>query len=908
MKMLPLRLLAFFAATSFAAAAPQPVQVNWLGNEAPPLSAGVSFGVPWPRGAVSREQAFSLTTAGGKTLPAQTWPLAYWPDGSVKWTGVATHADAREQGPFTLGPAAAPSGGESKPADAPRVIVRKSDVTWEVDTGRLRARIPFFGHTFLRSLSVDGREVGSSGALVLIAQQGPDDPLHPAAREEYFGNVEKVTVEQQGPVRAVVKIEGRHQSVQTGREWLPFIIRLYFTAGEPTVRMVHTIIYDGDQHRDFIRGLGVRFAVPLREQVHNRHVRLAGEGDGLWSEPVQPLVGRGGRIAVAQGATGDLYPKQIAGERVPNREQLTERSQTAVADWAVWGGFKLTQLSADGFTVEKRTNPHAAWIAAGKGRRASGLVFVGDVSGGLGLGVKDFWQTYPKSLEVEGANTAEASVTAWLWSPAGEAMDLRYYDTIGHGSDSTYEGGAPTTSDPLGVGRTHELTLFAWDRLPTKPETAAMARLTRAQPVLVCTPEYLHSVRALGFWSLPDRSTPFKKAVEERLDSVLAHYEQAVEVHGWYGFWDFGDVIHSYDPQRHKWRYDLGGMAWQNSELATDMWLWMSFLRSGRADLFRLAEAMTRHTGEVDSFHLGPLAGLGTRHNVRHWGLSAKEARVSQAAYRRFYYYLTTDERTGDIMHEMLQASDRMLEYDAMRGVQPTNARERALAPTRVRFGPDWLALVSNWMTEWERTSDPKWLHLITTGMDSIAKMKYGIRTGRNLVMGFDPKDGRLVELDPNPGIYNLATIMGGAEVMFEVNELVDKPEWQTLWDRYLRLYEAPRAVLERDVTTNAEGADGRYLATQQSGPRLASYLYFRTKNPAFAKVAIRELVRRGVGPIKTQHVTTPDALESFDEYPGINTNYAGQAGLDAIETLEFCHDQLPVDVPPLEGTAYERF
>ena len=41
---------------------------------------------------------------------------------------------------------------------------------------------------------------------------------------------------------------------------------------------------------------------------------------------------------------------------------------------------------------------------------------------------------------------------------------------------------------------------------------------------------------------------------------------------------------------------------------------------------------MTRHTAEVDVYHIGPNAGLGSRHNVSHWGCGAKEARISQAA------------------------------------------------------------------------------------------------------------------------------------------------------------------------------------------------------------------------------------------------------------------------------------
>ena len=63
-----------------------------------------------------------------------------------------------------------------------------------------------------------------------------------------------------------------------------------------------------------------------------------------------------------------------------------------------------------------------------------------------------------------------------------------------------------------------------------------------------------------------------------------------------------------------------------------------------------------RHTTEVDTYHLGRFAGLGTRHNVQHWGCSAKQVRISTAVYRRIYYYLTADERTGDVMRELLDA------------------------------------------------------------------------------------------------------------------------------------------------------------------------------------------------------------------------------------------------------------
>ena len=75
------------------------------------------------------------------------------------------------------------------------------------------------------------------------------------------------------------------------------------------------------------------------------------------------------------------------------------------------------------------------------------------------------------------------------------------------------------------------------------------------------TPEYLHAQQAFGVWSLPDRSTPFRNRVEDRLDAYVDFYKKAIEQNKWYGFWNYGDVMHAYDPIRHTWRYDIGGFA-----------------------------------------------------------------------------------------------------------------------------------------------------------------------------------------------------------------------------------------------------------------------------------------------------------------------------------------------------------
>ena len=67
-----------------------------------------------------------------------------------------------------------------------------------------------------------------------------------------------------------------------------------------------------------------------------------------------------------------------------------------------------------------------------------------------------------------------------------------------------------------------------------------------------------------------------------------------MEQRSWYGFWHYGDVMHTYDADRHVWRYDVGGYAWDNAELGTDAALWYAFLRSSDPVAFRLAHAMTQ--------------------------------------------------------------------------------------------------------------------------------------------------------------------------------------------------------------------------------------------------------------------------------------------------------------------------
>jgi hypothetical protein len=826
-------------------------------------------------------QQFSLTAADGKELPLQSWTLAYWPDGSIKWTGFATVAGPGNAGEFRIS-----TGQPAAPASALRVADNAGAI--DIDTGRLKCRVGHQGAALIQSMTIDGREVAGNGRLLCSLEDRSQVASARSVRyQDFVSEIKKTTVEQSGPVRATVKIEGVHKAADGSREWLPFVVRLYFYAGHDAVRAVHTIVFDGDDQKDFISALGLVFDVPMREQVHNRHIRFTGEGDGVWAESTQPVNGR--RVLNVHGQNALI--DQGGGKRLPNKQDLPQRDQTLLNDWAIWDSFKLVQPNADGFTVHKRTNPQSCWLNCGAGRRASGMAFVGDVSGGLGIALKNFWQSYPASLEIHAAASETAQLHVWLWSPDAPAMDLRHYDTRAHGLDSSYEDVQPGFSTPHGVARTSELTLYPSADLPAKEEVVKQARLAAHPPLLVCAPQYLHAAKTFGVWGLPDRSTPAKKQVEDQIDAAIAFYQKEVEQRHWYGFWDYGDIMHSYETDRHVWRYDVGGMAWDNSELVPDMWLWYSFLRTGRVDVFRMAEAMTRHTGEVDTYHLGRFAHLGSRHNVRHWGCGAKEARISQAALRRFYHYLTTDERVGDVMHEQADADLTYLDIDPMRLASPEVGPRKY--PARIRGGPDWLACVGNWMTEWERTGNTKYRDKILAGIQSIAAMPYGFLSGPNALYGYDPATNKLYTLVDDPfGSYNLQVIMGGAEVAMELEGLLQNPQWSTLWLQYCRLVGARKDVVKRDMTTHNEDP-GDIRGGAGSNGRLAAYAYLKTRDAKWAERAWNQLLR-GPGRFTTRVVKGPEVLNEIEEVPMLSTNNTAQWCLNAIEVLAMAGDHNP--------------
>ncbi len=857
--------------------------ISWLDGSAPAAQTGSVWGLPWPEGELGKTESLTLKNEVGDTIPLQTWPGAYWPDGSIKWSFHAMPAavDASQTLFVSKGQPAAP---------ANSVSVTDRGAYLVVDTGKIRCVIPVKGANLFTSIERDGKAIAENARLIGFRQDKAEyEPGENSSQESFQGETEAVVVEQDGPIRAVVRIEGRHRT-EAGRQWLPFTVRLYFFADGESARITHTFVYDGDDQRDFIKGLGLRFDAPQSDELHNRHVRFVGEGSGLWAEAVRGITG------LRRDPGDEVKQAQIDGRATPPLAEWERRVRDRVQWIPTWGDFTLAQLSANGFTLRKRTKTGHGWIDVDQGGRSSGVAYVGGASGGVLFGMRDFWQLHPTQIDIRNASTEVAQATLWIWSPEAPAMDVRFYhDGLGMDTyEEQYEGGLAITYEDYepgfgsayGVARTSDITIYAVDSTPSREATIALAETICNPPLLTATAEDFLAAGVFGsLWSLPDHSTEKKKELEDRLDWSVQYYRNQVDQRHWYGFWNYGDVMHTYDRDRHVWRYDVGGYAWDNSELSPDLWLWYSFLRTGRRDEFRLAEAMTRHTRDVDIYHLGEFAGLGTRHNVQHWGCSAKQLRISTAAYRRFHYYLTADDRTGDVLREVVEADRQLANLVPTRKLKGRSATPTA---TRIGIGTDFGSAAANWLTEWERTGDPKYRKWLEDAMKTIGGEKLGFFAGD---FGYDPTTKKLLPKEESrAGVSHLSAVFGLVEVCAELIRLIDVPAFKKAWLQYCTLYNASD---EEHIAAFGHSLRGTSLRSAHS--RLTAYAAHSNADEDLAKRAWSEFEgnsrrRRTIG---TERVEGPMTLNPVDEAAWVSTNGSAQWGLAAIQNLALISDAL---------------
>ncbi|MFA6471908.1 MAG: hypothetical protein WCU00_07690 [Candidatus Latescibacterota bacterium] len=186
--------------------------------------AGIGF--PFARDEVREISHLALFTPQGKNIPFQAKALSRWPDGSIRWVHLFFMADMKAQQTanwkLVWGKVPAP------PLSDKKVTVSSGDGFITVNTGPLKAGMRSQGFRLFESVKVNGKDIltpGVSDGFRIITTDG-------AVYETALDRSTKLTIEEEGPLRAIIRAEGRHRSGD-GRSLFDFICRMFFYAGKP---------------------------------------------------------------------------------------------------------------------------------------------------------------------------------------------------------------------------------------------------------------------------------------------------------------------------------------------------------------------------------------------------------------------------------------------------------------------------------------------------------------------------------------------------------------------------------------------------------------------------------------------------------------------------------------------------
>ncbi len=822
-----------------------------------------SLGGYWPRGEI-KCPFFRLRDENGSEIRMQSDVTARWPDGSVKWSRHTFPAqELGGNGELEAGEGLAPAG----------LRLTETSDGWTVEGANISVTVPKQGDKLAVNCAVSGYDAFKTVYPVLLinhTRRSGDEtasvtrslPVSITARE----------AEARGPLETVFLFDGVH--LEDGEEKMPFRVRMILKE-DGEIQFDHTFFFKGDPQADRLAGWGLKFETCLSGTPYQRHIRFLTDEATYHDNPTQLLYWR-------KHLDPELLKAQSEGETVPASKELDEVAD----DLPRWDHFILSQDSADSYSVRKKAWEDGCWLYGQQGRRAPGGMAVSDPGRTLCFHVRDFWEKHPGALEMEGLSRDDTQCTAWFYSPMAEPFDFSHYDRRSYPM-GTYEGFDYSRPDPNGIAVTCRLYVFSRAGYVSEAELQRQSEYVRRPPVYFASPEYYHANKAFGPWSLPSHDTEVSDWAEKQVAAACEFYADEVEQRKWYGLFNYGDIMHTYEACRHSWRWDVGGYAWDNTELAPTYWLWLQFLRTGSEKVFILAEALSRHASDVDMYHFGYMKGLGSRHNVRHWGCPCKEPRVSMAGHHRPLYYLTGDRRVGDCLEDSVSAADSLYSM-------PWYTQNEGMID--LRTGPDWAALVSNWMCAYERTGDLKYRELIQTGIDDLKKSLLSLTSGPTF--GFDPRSGHLIYKGENAagGGMHLQACMGETEIWLETADMLESRDLMEMTannGRYFYLTPEQRSELSGGLIGSRQFGGVIYSAEMQA-------FAAKTMNDrGMAEKIWKELLALLYSPerpdgFKSQVYARASDGREFREIPWITTNFTAQWCLKYIVSAEFIAEDMP--------------
>ncbi|MBN1579560.1 MAG: hypothetical protein JXA89_02570 [Anaerolineae bacterium] len=520
----------------------------------------VTSGVPLPHDLNITDPAqLQLVNTDGAPIMAQFTPLARWggaPDDEskpIRWLLIDFQAAvcAGATGHYFL-----QEGGPGPTPPSPLTVTDDADSV-VIDTGAAQFRIS----------KRDGRLVTPGLSEPLYAR------AHAAGVEYTTGGDVTIHVALQGPLRASVHVKGAYRDTD-GSSLLDYTTRFWFYAGQSAVRLFHTVENNTP--------------CPLREYDQIDCYRIGSEGSVVFDD-LSLIVPSdlGSDLTYQVGSDGETLRGDLEAQlnlvQDSNGTDSWDRYRTIV-DWEDNPLDARPRMQA--FVSLRGYRTTLGQDTVDSGDHAPGWLSVSGDGGTWRVGMREFWQNFPKALRAAPDGTIELGLFPAEFGTDEYAFTLR-----------------------AGEHKTHEIMLsFSASTGEADPDPLGNTSLFAQAP----SQWYIDS-GVFGPTAVIDH-----KAWPDHEDYVDAQLDTAPTYETWmdwqpnllasiafydmYGIYDYGD-----------WPIDYEGYGGTplNVKYDNDYGAWLQWVRGGDPRWFSIAEALDRHTADIDVLH--------TLHSPRHW-------------------------------------------------------------------------------------------------------------------------------------------------------------------------------------------------------------------------------------------------------------------------------------------------
>jgi len=617
----------------------------------------VTTGVPFPRGGLKDPRRCRLVDDRGHEQLLQSRVTATWDAArsSIRWLTIDFLAQPGRRYHLEYGPSV-----RRKELSSLTVVESGSGTEatlvkagrWIFEFRNNPARLARIALDADGDAAVDDEEVVCDGAVHYYVDGNGE------RAESRSGG--RVVVEESGPVRACVRVDGIYQPPR-GDAIVHHRTRYHILGVGGLVRAVHEFRVVGSTRGTVFRDIGFE-------------LRLPEASPGRWITAPLPDSQPGQQnVATLRGESASLSSVQETFRHFGN-----PTCRAAVIDGS---------------------GPKDRVLATGK--KAGCWMQVGDHRWSITGGLKWFWQQFPKEWEVGGDR-----MVLHLWSPRGGGLDFGrkgLLETLGTAGRFWLleRGGDPGKMNPvagykvfaghaalqrgdvdgLGINKHHEFYLHFHDTRSSPDVGTEYGRLVEAPPLALATGQWNCSTDVFG--PLASRSGDLETEDPEQIvDRIFDLKRYAQDAFGDYGWWIFGSGPHySYHWDEKLKRHFASAMRFEYHTYQKETQLWWCYLRSGERKFHDWALPSENHWVDVAVSH-SPLkyrcAFKGGRPQERllhfrpgEWAIDSPLFYLRQrdsaeawlrggaqfwASYHRtletttLAYYLTGDERFNDVI------------------------------------------------------------------------------------------------------------------------------------------------------------------------------------------------------------------------------------------------------------------